>query len=276
MRVHLYLSWFIAIVLLIVISLYYKPSDESFLGYVETFEVPTASQFGGQVAKIHVKEGEKVFSGQLLIDLLDINLDIEISSAQHEKKRLLLEKKLSENLAQNTANARSNSPTDLELSALMDRLKYLNQKRESLTIRATYDGVVGKINVFSGQYVPAYQPLLSIYHSKPNFVLGFLLEESTTNLRMGSVVEVSSYTDPRKVQKGYVASIGQRFIDLPPRLKTTNTASSIAWGREVQIALPDDHEFLPSEKVKITAGKGIMNDYYQKIISFKNRFKNKS
>lgn len=276
MRTPLYLSWFIAILMLVVISIYYKPSDESFLGYVETFEVPTASEFGGQVTKIYVKEGEKVKTGQILLELSDINLDIAISKIQHEKKRVLLEKRLSNNLARFPNQKKETSPLDLELAELQDSLSFLHLKRASLTIRATYDGVVGKIHVFSGQNVAAYQALLSVYHAKPNTVLGFLLEESPTHIQVGSVVKISSFTDPSKIQKGYVSSIGQRFIDLPLRLKTTNTASSIAWGREIQIVLPSEHTFLPSEKVKISTGSGLIFDYYQKFITLKNRLKNKS
>ena len=61
----------------------------------------------------------------------------------------------------------------------------------------------------------------------------------------------TSATDSRKQVMATVLSVGKRIATFPERLRTAAVGTVRAWGREVDIDLPEGHPFLPGEKVRI-------------------------
>jgi len=80
----LYLSWVLAIVILIGIASTYKNRAITFYGITETREIIINSETAVEIKKIHVLPGQAVKRGELLVELIRPELIMKINSISHQ------------------------------------------------------------------------------------------------------------------------------------------------------------------------------------------------
>jgi hypothetical protein len=113
---------------------------------------------------------------------------------------------------------------------------------------AETDGIVGSVNVTKGESVPAFSPLLTVSPENPTFVQGYVHEALNSNLKVGTMVHVSSMSGHGSSVIGRVAGLGGRFVQIPERL---SNYGRLSWGREVQVEIIPQNSLLVGEKVII-------------------------
>lgn len=80
----LYLSWLLAIVILVAIVTTYENRSTPFYGIAETREIIINSENAVEIKRIHVTPGQTVKKGALLVELARPELTMEINSISHQ------------------------------------------------------------------------------------------------------------------------------------------------------------------------------------------------
>lgn len=244
------LVWLIATLLVLAMTLNFRPGSESFLGITQTTDRILSTSSSGVVAKIHVQAGQAVKKGDVLIELSDVNLQLLINEAKWNLKRSQFEKNFAESL---DPGANTRGSADINVNQMQNDLALKMKQQESLKIVALQDGFIGDISVGVGEMVQSFQPLAVFYSSRCFRVRGYLHETAKLALKPGDKVRVQSAVDTSKEWDAEVISIGERYTEFPLRLKPSFQVNDPVWAREVEILLPEGNTFLPLEKVKIMA-----------------------
>ncbi|GHC11159.1 efflux RND transporter periplasmic adaptor subunit [Cerasicoccus arenae] len=138
-------------------------------GYVEpVISTEVRSEITGRIETIHIKDGEKVASGQVLLELEKTERLTELEEAKrlYEAQALRLEQaqrdyaRLEDLRAKNFTNEKDflDSKTELglmkiELDVRQARLDKASENLAKTTIRAPHEGVVGNFDLNPGQVI---------------------------------------------------------------------------------------------------------------------------
>lgn len=244
-------SWLVALLIVVGMTIIFRPGSESFIGSLESTDHIVTTEASGLVSRIHVSSGEHVRKGQVLIELSDINLDILINETEFTLRRLKAERRIARGMVENPPPENQN-PVDIEIDQLERDLRLKREKKKAQIVTALQDGVVGSIDIMVGQHVAAFQSLMTFYSPNPRLVNGFLHDTAILELVVGQEVIIQSAGNPMKRTTAKVVSIGERYTNFPVRLKPAFSQTEV-WGQEVNILMPENHKFLPSEKVNISA-----------------------
>ncbi len=141
----------------------------------------------------------------------------------------------------------SNNPTKIQIEKLQNELGFVNQEEEKLSIFAPSDGVIGTIFCKVGEQFPAYNTLITFYEENPTQVKAYVLESLILNVNMGDSISVLSGVQSGSKSKGKVIGMGSRIIEIPERLRKNPAFKT--YGREIQIEIPAENDFLQKEKV---------------------------
>jgi acetyl/propionyl-CoA carboxylase alpha subunit len=128
-------------------------------------------------------------------------------------------------------------------------INFIKQARGRLVLLAPMNGFIENVFAFDNQIIPQYNQLLKINPQKPNTVKGFLPESMDVTYRLGDTVMVHSVRRPRIIAKAILIGSNPQLIELPMRLRKSQSASS--WGRELYISLLPDNDFFIGEKMVI-------------------------
>lgn len=144
---------------------------------------------------------------------------------------------------------RTNDETSLinkEIQLVERELESLKGEYVSLVKEATFDGIVGSVNVQLGELVPPYKTVLSLYEKKPTLIKAFMNEVISYPVNGGDEVSVVSENRLYSI-KGTVLELGARITDFPEKIRPI--ADTKSYGQEVFIRIPSDNRFLNGEKV---------------------------
>ncbi len=172
---------------------------KTFSGIVkEKAEVSLGFRTGGQIEKIHVKEGQRVRSGQLLatLDAADYQLSVDASEARYVQQKDELErlrklhatKSLSANDFEKAESGLKQ--TEVELKTNRNRLKYTR-------LFAPADGYVQSINNEEAEMVNAGTPVFHLLMAGPMEVEVALPEEVCR--QRDRIVSIECKAGPRRV-----------------------------------------------------------------------------
>lgn len=134
-------------------------------------------------------------------------------------------------------------------TGILLELDRLAAQQEDLVLVADTDGMIGQLDFREGDPVEAYQSLIRIYSTHPNLVTSYIGEGYLGSVQLMDSVFVQSMSEESFQLKGKILNLGSRITALPDRLKKIPELK--AWGREVQIEIPQDNNLIQGEKVKV-------------------------
>ncbi len=141
-------------------------------------------------------------------------------------------------------------PNEAEIAKIMVEKLELKRQQASLEIHAQFDSRVGSILFKPGEQVPAFAKIMSLHSLSPQYVKGFIHENSDSHIAPGQVVWVHSQSSQNKPSiSGKIESLGSRIVEYPQRLK--KSALRQAWGREIIVSIDHSNSLLLGEKVVI-------------------------
>lgn len=141
----------------------------------------------------------------------------------------------------------SQNPLKIQINKLKEEIGFVHTESEKLTILAPSDGVVGSIFCKVGEHLPSFSTLVTFYEENPTQVKGFVLESLILNVKLGDSVIVHSGVQSGSECMGKVAGMGSRIVEIPERIRKNPMFKT--YGREIQIEIPANNEFLQKEKV---------------------------
>ena len=141
----------------------------------------------------------------------------------------------------------STNPIKIQIEKLTNELGFVNQEEEKLSIYAPTDGIVGSIFCKIGEQFSAYNTLITFYEENPTQVKAYVLESLILNVNMGDSIHVISGVQSSSQCKGKVVGMGSRIVEIPERLRKNPAFKT--YGREIQIEIPTENDFLQKEKV---------------------------
>lgn len=162
-------------------------------GNVETDQdVMLNAEMGGTITRIHVREGQAVRAGQVLVSLdasiLNSNaneIKTQLSYAEYMlgKQVQLKEKGLGSEFDYEAAKS--------QVDALKSRLGSLNSQRGKSSITAPFSGVVDLIYAKDGQAVGPQNPLMRVVNNKNIEVKANISEKHFSSVKMGTSMQAS-------------------------------------------------------------------------------------
>lgn len=139
------------------------------------------------------------------------------------------------------------NPTKIQIGKLQNELGFVKEEEDKLSIFAPSDGVVGSIFCKVGEQLSDYNTLITFYEENPTEVKAYVLESLILNVKLGDSISVLSGVQSGSKCKGKVIGMGSRIIEIPERLRKNPTFKT--YGREIQIEIPEENNFLQKEKV---------------------------
>jgi multidrug resistance efflux pump len=137
-----------------------------------------------------------------------------------------------------------------QVKRLEDELTLLSGEKRKLFIAAQIPGLIGAVNFKDGEKVSPFAPILTLHAESPSYVVGYIHENTSSEVAPGQKVTVLSMADSRRSIAGEVIGVGSRIVEYPVRLRKIPDLQ--IWGREVMIRIPPENRFLLGEKVLIS------------------------
>lgn len=147
---------------------------------VSTLYSPTPAQ----VKKLHVREGQQVRAGDILLELTSDDIDYRLDI---ERQRIAL---LQQQLRRGAARKETASETqifDRQLAESLARYRGLAAQQKRLSLRAPQNGVVRDIarDLTPGRWLTADAPLLRVVDATQGRVMGYIPEDNLAQAQQG-------------------------------------------------------------------------------------------
>ena len=247
--------WMASIIALMLLSMSLEDESRNFFGIAENSEQTVVFNNSLEIVRIPFLQGQKVKSGEIILEARQYDLQAEIkivdAKLQELRSRDNLNLVILNQLKEKHFLNKNNKIQDSRIAELIGRKAELKRQVDSLTVRAQFDGYIGSVSHHTGETVAPFQPILTVSRSKPEYIKGYIQESVISEISLNQHVWVRSVSryDGVSEMKGTIESIGNKIVEYPLRLKRNPSIS--AWGHEVLIHLPAEHEFLFGEKVKV-------------------------
>ena len=149
----------------------------------------------------------------------------------------------------------SENPLKIQIEKLTEELGFVQEEEDKLVIHAPNDGVIGSIFCKVGEQLPAFTTFITFYEQNPTQVKAYVLENLMLSVNLGDSIFVHSSVQSGTNCMGKVIGMGSRIVEIPERLRKNPTFRT--YGREIQIEIPTNNNFLQKEKVilKLTPQK---------------------
>ena len=227
-------------------------SVNTIYGVADTKETVISSRHPVIIRKINVVPAQKVYAGDVLVEMESPELSREILRIESElftlKARSSFNRAMSTHLEDNP-DLRGINPLRFQIESLEKQLSLLRDEERALKVTAAADAVVGVVNVRQGERLGAFEPSLTLIKNTPLFVRGYIHEYVNTQTFRNQKVYLRSFSHPADTVTARVLEIGDRIVQFPEQLLRGDKAA--LWGREIVISLPEGNEFLVGEKLLI-------------------------
>jgi multidrug resistance efflux pump len=134
------------------------------------------------------------------------------------------------------------------MDELLTQLEALDL-RESLELKAPFDGVVSEIQHFQTETVLAGEAILTITQTKPTEIIAYASEEQANLIREGMTVELVKSIEPAQIARSRVISVGPVVEQMPVRLWQNPNVPQ--WGRPFLIQVPAQMKLVIGEVIGI-------------------------
>jgi len=184
-----------------VLKLEYHPFQHYFSanGTVEAVDYAYISpEINGQIKEIHVKEGQRVQKGHLLVSLnsevirngiKELESGLELAQTVFNKRKDLWEKNIGSEIQYLQAKT--------EKDSMENRLESLKAQLKMANIKAPISGIVDKIHLKAGELASPGLPLIQLVDLSKVYVNTEVSEAYLPKLQKGDIVNVSFPTFPQ-------------------------------------------------------------------------------
>jgi multidrug resistance efflux pump len=141
------------------------------------------------------------------------------------------------------------------MNELLVELESLNA-RETLELKAPFDGVVSQILRQPTEAVLAGEPILTITQTAVTNIIAYAAEEQISGIQEGAVVELVKYIEPAKAQieRSVVTFVGPAVEQMPARLWRNPNVPQ--WGRPFLVKAPTQMDVIVGQTVGIRRVNG--------------------
>jgi membrane fusion protein, multidrug efflux system len=183
-------------------------------GTVETDQdILLNAEMGGLITYVHVKEGQYVSVGQVLVtlDASMISSNIQELETQLEHATYILEKQ--EELKKRGVGSEFDyKNAKNQVDALKSKMKSLGTQRGKSFIKAPFSGVIDKVYAKNGQMAGPQSPLMRLVNNSEINITADISEKHLQNIKIGTevLVRFPNYKDTSVLLK--ITHIGN-YID---------------------------------------------------------------
>jgi membrane fusion protein, multidrug efflux system len=172
-------------------------------------EAHISPELNGQVHKIHVKEGQRVRKGELLVSLRtdvteasirEVETGLELASKLYEKQKELWEQRIGSEIQY--LQARNNK------ESLEARLATLQEQLNMSSIVAPFDGLVDRIAIKEGEMASPGAQLLHLVNLRRLRITADISESYLRDIQKGEKVEVEFPSFPEMTKTLPVIRLG--------------------------------------------------------------------
>lgn len=160
-------------------------------------EAMLSAETNGKVSQLHIKEGDYVTEGRLLVSL---NTDLTEKSIREVRTNLELMEKLYEKQKnlwdQNIGTELEYLQAKNNYEAAQARLASLEEQLDMAQVRAPFNGIVNEIMVEKGEMAAPGAPVLHIVNMEDFNLEGNISENFLNDIRVGEIVDISFPTFP--------------------------------------------------------------------------------
>jgi len=136
-----------------------------------------------------------------------------------------------------------------QMDEVLVRLDSLT-RRESVELRAPFDGVVSLVQHTAGEAVLAGEPILTIAKKEPDNIVAYATERQVSRVRENTVVQlIDRNSSPNLMVDSQVVYVGPTVEQMPARLWRNPNIPQ--WGRPVLVKIPPDLKLVPGEVVGV-------------------------
>ena len=216
-------------------------------GNVETDEdVLLNAEMGGLIKRVHVKEGQFVSVGQVLVslDAAIISSNMQELETQLQYANYMLNKQ--EELKKRGVGSEFDYKTAKnQVDALNSKIKSLSTQRGKSSIKAPFSGVIDKIFARNGQIAGPQSPLMRLVNNREVNITADISEKHLENVQVGTEVQirfpnfhdtiirlnisrVGNYIDPTNRTFRVMATLKNNKIFLPNMLAELEITDIVA------------------------------------------------
>ena len=172
-------------------------------------EASISPEINGQVRKIHVKEGQRVRQGDLLVSLRtdvtdasirEVKTGLELASRMYEKQRELWEQRIGSEIQYLQAK---NNKESLEA-----RLSILEEQLGMASITAPFGGIVDKIQIKEGELAVPGMQLLYLVNLTRLKITADISESYLRDVEKGEMVEIDFPSFPEMTKNLPIVRVG--------------------------------------------------------------------
>lgn len=195
---------------------------------------------------------KSLVSGLSTVEVVAVDyspIETEISELQLRKANVSKEANLAIGILSKEM-AVDGTPFQQQINRLNAEKKFAaDHERHEIVVTAPTDGLIGNIFCKEAEHIPSYKTLVSFYEPHSGIIKGYVHEDLTLQVEIGTRFEVKSLKDKSKSYVGKVIGLGSRIVEIPGRLR--QLADFKSYGREVLIEIDKNNSFLQKEKVAV-------------------------
>lgn len=179
------------------------------IGMIEPQQgVTVSTSVSGLVTKIHFKSGQRVQTGQLLVELDSGVEQANLSTAQSRLPAIQSSYERNQKLYQrNTVSKKALDDVQAEFLALQAEIESLKAVIKRREIRAPFSGMVGLREVHLGAYLKAGAEITRLESLKSMLMRFIIPQKNMAQLAIGAAVEIRNDAYPERRFDGRISAI---------------------------------------------------------------------
>lgn len=217
--------------------------------------VPLSFEVGGRVAKIDLRVGQQVASGEMLARIEPLDLDIRLSQAEAalqeahataenarsdaDRQTALFERGVTTTSSRDEAVTRAKQ-AEARFVQAQRSVDLLRESRADANLKAPFDAVINSVDIQDFASVQAGQPVITLYQEDTLQASILVSYEVVRDLQVGDEVELAPTDGNFAPLKATVTEIGRRaqaVSSFPVIVRVENSDASLRSGMAVDVRL---------------------------------------
>ena len=201
--------------------------------------VAISSQMGGEIKRVHVREGQRVAKGDVLVSLnaevlqsslAELKSTYDLAKTTYERQERLWKQKIGTEMQYLQAK---NQKEGIE-----KRIAATEAQLDQLILKAPFSGTIDQVDALEGQLATPGLPLVRIVSASDLYINADVSDDFIGKIKAGDKVKVF-FPGPDTELNSYVSSVGQV---INPENRTFS----------VEVKLPDGSSVQPNQIAAVT------------------------